>query len=210
MIFAGFTIWSNAAAKAEAVTIAALGDSLVHGYGLAPGDGFVPQLQKWLVDQGLNIVLINAGVSGDTTAGGLARVDWTLAPGVDALIVALGGNDALRGIDPGAVRANLDAILAAAAARPVPVLLVGISPPDNFGHIYREDFGSIYPDLAAAHDALLYPNFLQVLAEMPDRARALADYFQPDAIHPNMRGVKLIVQDIGPSVATLAAQVENN
>jgi len=210
LIYFGFTFLSVGTAQADPVTIAALGDSLVQGYGLARDDGFVPQLQKWLTDQGLDIVLVNAGVSGDTTAGGLSRVDWTLTPDVDALIVSLGGNDALRGVDPATVRANLDGILAAAAARPVPVLLIGINPPNNFGDTYRQEFSAIYPELAARYATLFYPNFLQALADLPDRAQALADYFQSDALHPNKSGVALIVQDIGPSVASLAALAQNN
>ena len=119
-------------AAAEPVTIAALGDSLTQGFGLVPEAGFVPQLEAWLKDAGADVALINAGVSGDTTAGGLSRVGWTLTPEVDAMIVALGGNDLLRGIDPAASRANLDGILAAAAEADVPVLLVGIESPQRF------------------------------------------------------------------------------
>lgn len=209
LILAGFTFVSPGAAGAEPVTIAALGDSLVQGYGLANGDGFIPQLEKWIADAGLDIVLINAGVSGDTTAGGLSRINWTLSPDVDALILSLGGNDALRGIDPATVRQNLDAILAIAAARPVPVLLIGINAPNNFGPNYKAAFGAIYPELAARYATLLYPNFLQALVDMPDRAATLASYFQADALHPNIQGVALVVQDIGPSVAALAALVKN-
>ena len=210
LIFTILTFQSGGSASAEPVTIAALGDSLVHGYGLPAEEGFVPQLQSWLGAQGLDVVMVNAGVSGDTTAGGLSRVGWTLAPDVDALIVSLGGNDALRGIDPDFVRANLDGILAYAGERSVPVLLVGIGAPDNFGHAYREAFATIFPDLATKYGVFLYPNFLQVLVELPNRAAVLANYFQADAIHPNAQGVALIVQDIGPSVAKLAASVQNN
>ena len=116
---------SSPAAADDQVTIAALGDSLTQGYGLVPEQGFVPQLQDWLTMRGHQVSLINAGVSGDTTAGGLARIGWTLTADVDALIVALGGNDLLRGLPPEASRANLDGILQAAATAGVPVLLVG-------------------------------------------------------------------------------------
>lgn len=118
-------------AQADEVVIAALGDSLTQGYGLVQEDGFVPQLQAWLAEQGADVTIINAGVSGDTTAGGLSRVDWTLTPDVDALIVALGGNDLLRGIAPEVSRANLQGILSAAAANSVPVLLVGMQAPET-------------------------------------------------------------------------------
>ncbi|PHQ98043.1 MAG: arylesterase [Marinosulfonomonas sp.] len=203
LIFLTIGINSIGQTKAEQITIAALGDSLVHGYGLQQELGFVPQLEQWLLAQGLDVKLINAGVSGDTTAGGLARVDWTLSPEVDALIISLGGNDVLRGIDPAVSRANLDGILGKATASKVPVLLVGISAPGNYGIDYQEQFNAIYPDLAKQYGVLLYPNFLRALADLPDRAAVLAQYFQPDAIHPNADGVVLIVEDIGPSVAAL-------
>lgn len=205
LIFLIIGISSLSQAKAEQVTIAALGDSLTHGYGLPQELGFVPQLEQWLLAQGLDVKLINAGVSGDTTAGGLARVDWTLSPDVDALIVSLGGNDVLRGIDPAVSGANLDGILAKAAAKNVPVLLVGVSAPGNYGADYQGQFNAIYPGLAKQYGALLYPNFLRALAELPDQASVLAQYFQSDAVHPNADGVELIVEDIGPSVAALVA-----
>ena len=114
------------AALAEPVTVLALGDSLTAGYGLPPDDGFVPVLEGWLAERGIEAEIVNAGVSGDTTAGGLSRVEWSLTPEVDAMIVALGGNDFLRGLDPALARENLDGILDAAGARGLPVLLVGI------------------------------------------------------------------------------------
>lgn len=190
-------------AQAEPVTVAALGDSLTQGFGLVPEQGFVPQLESWLTAQGAEVALINAGVSGDTTAGGLARVGWTLTDEVDALIVALGGNDVLRGIDPAVSRANLDGILATAAERDLPVLLVGISAPPNYGPDYQEAFNGMYPALAEDYGALLYPNFLAALAAEEDRQRALAEYMQPDGIHPNAAGVALIVEAMGPSVLDL-------
>lgn len=123
-------------AQAETVTVAALGDSLTQGYGLPQADGFVPQLQTWLADQGADVNVINAGVSGDTTAGGLSRVGWTLTPEVDAMIVALGGNDYLRGLDPAISRANLDGILAAGQQAGVEMLLVGLTVGGNYGQDY--------------------------------------------------------------------------
>lgn len=191
------------------MTIAALGDSLTQGYGLPAAKGFVPQLQSWLDDQGQDVTLINAGVSGDTTAGGLSRVGWTLTDEVDAMIVALGGNDLLRGITPETARANLDGILQAARAKGVPVLLVGVTAPANYGPAYKQAFDAIYPELAQHHDALLFPAFLQpILAAAPDRATALRTYIQPDGLHPNAKGVGVIVTAIGPSVLKLIARVE--
>ena len=191
-------------AQAEPVVIAALGDSLTQGYGLPQEDGFVPQLQRWLDANGADVRLVNAGVSGDTTAGGLSRVGWTLTEDVDGLIVALGGNDLLRGVDPAVTRANLDGILAVAEAQGVPVLLVGMDAPSNYGADYEAAFDAIYPELADERGTLLAPNFLEALAAQEDRATALRDYMQPDAIHPNAQGVALIVEELGPHVLDLA------
>ena len=204
LIFSLFGLICAGPGAAEPVTIAVLGDSLVHGYGLAPDMGFVPQLQRWLSDHGQDVVLVNAGVSGDTTAGGLARVDWTLGPDIDALMVSLGGNDALRGISHEAVRANLDAILSVAAAKDVAVLLVGIRAPGNFGPDYNLAFDAIFSELASVHNVALYPDFLKALFDLPDRTATLRDYYQTDALHPNAQGVALIVMDIGPTVEALA------
>lgn len=193
----------------ETVTVAALGDSLTQGYGLPPEDGFVPRLEAWLEANDVAAEVVNAGVSGDTTAGGLARVDWTLTADVDAMIVALGGNDLLRGIDPAASRANLDGILQAAEARDVPVLLVGLRAPGNYGPAYKEAFDAIFPELAAEYDALHYESFLAPLeAEQAATGQAVRRYMQPDGIHPNAQGVALIVEAMGPSVADLVERAE--
>lgn len=197
-----------APAWADPVRVAALGDSLTQGFGLPRSDGFVPQLQAWLDAQGEDVAILNAGVSGDTTAGGLSRVDWTLTPEIDAMIVALGGNDLLRGIDPEVSRANLDGILSKAAEADVPVLLVGIDAPGNYGPDYKADFDAIYTDLSAKYDTLLAPDFLSALSSVEDRQAAMAQYMQPDGIHPNANGVELIVQDLGPKVQALIDRVE--
>ena len=137
-------------ALAEPVTLVALGDSLTEGYGLPPDQGLVPQLQAWLTTQGAEVTVVNAGVSGDTTAGGVSRLDWTLTPDVDAVIVTLGGNDMLRGIDPATSRANLETILQGITARGLPFLLVSMQAPGNYGPDYKAEFDAIYPELAAA------------------------------------------------------------
>ncbi len=193
------------AVHAETVTIAALGDSLTQGYGLPQEDGFVPQLETWLRGQGADVVVINAGVSGDTTAGGLARVDWTLTPEVDAMIVALGGNDFLRGIDPANSRANLRGILAAAQARDVAVLLVGLEASGNYGADFKRDFDSMYGDLAAEFAVPLVPSFFDGLADAAagDLAAARMTFMQADGIHPNADGVARIVAAMGPAVLDL-------
>lgn len=202
------TILCSFNALAEPVTVAALGDSLTQGYGLPAEEGFVPQLERWLEAAGAEVELVNAGVSGDTTAGGLSRVAWTLTDDVDLLLVALGGNDMLRGIAPEVARANLDGILAHASERDVPVLLVGMDAPPNYGPEYEAAFESMYPELAAQHGALLYADFLGALAALGDRKAALEIYMQPDRIHPNAKGVALIVADIGPSVLQLLERAE--
>lgn len=183
-------------AFAQPVTVAALGDSLTQGYGLPQDEGLVPQLQAWLRASGAEVTLINAGVSGDTSAGGLSRVDWTLAPEVDGLIVALGGNDLLRGIDPEVTRANLSGILDAASKARVPALLVGLEAPPNYGGEYRTAFNAIYPELGAAYDIPVIPSMLGAIAA----ARDPLSLMQPDGIHPNARGVQLVVKAIGPQV----------
>ncbi len=185
------------------------GDSLTQGYGLPEAEGFVPQLQAWLRANGApDAVVINAGVSGDTTAGGLARIAWTLTDDVDAVIVALGANDLLRGLDPAERRRNLDGILAEIDGRGLPVLLAGLPAPANYGPEYQAAFDAMYPEVAAAHGAILYPNFLAGLGEGRDlnAARAL---MQPDGIHPNAEGVAAVVAAIGPSVLELIAAAQD-
>lgn len=197
------TLALAAPARAEPLTVVALGDSLTAGYGLPPEQGYVPQLQAWLQARGADVKVENAGVSGDTTAGGLSRLDWSLTPETDALIVNLGGNDMLRGVDPAEARSNLDAILAAATARNLPVLLVGLHAPGNYGPDYKQAFDAIFPDLATQYGALLYPDYFAALEAAGDASQVLQDYMQPDAIHPNAEGVSRIVAAIGPSVLDL-------
>ncbi len=198
------SILSATAATAEPVTILALGDSLTAGYGLPEGQGFVPQLQAWLTARGTDAAIVNAGVSGDTTAGGRARLDWSLTPEVDAMLVNLGGNDLLRGIDPKASRENLEAILSEARVRGLPVLLVGLEAPGNYGPDFKQAFDGMYRDLAQTHDADLVTSFFAPLTAQIDDPSARARLMQPDGIHPSAEGVALIVQEIGPRVEALA------
>ena len=199
LLFGGF------AAAAQPVTIAALGDSLTQGYGLAQEDGFVPQMQRWLDAKGADAVLINAGVSGDTSAGGAARIGWTLTPEVDGVIVALGGNDLLRGIDPAATRANLETIVKVAQDAGVAVLLVGMQAPGNYGPGFKAAFDAIYPDLAANHGTLYAKSFLGGIAGADADPAAALPWMQPDGIHPNADGVARIVAALGPRVLDLIA-----
>lgn len=193
-------------AWAEPVTVLALGDSLTQGYGLSAEDGFVPKLQNWLVEHGDEVTLINGGVSGDTTAGGAARVEWSLTPEVDAMIVALGGNDMLRGIAPEVARTNLTRILEAAAERDLPVLLVGLPAPGNYGVQYKTAFDAIYPDLAEQFDVLYLQSFFTGLGE--GQPSELQGFFQADGIHPNAEGVAQIVEGMGPIVQELISEIE--
>ena len=195
-------------ARAEEVTIAALGDSLTQGYGLVEEQGFVAQLQRWLDARGAQASLINAGVSGDTTAGGAARVAWTLTPEVDAMIVALGGNDLLRGIAPEVARANLDTILRTARDAGVEVLLIGMQAPGNYGPDYKAAFDAIYPELAAEYGALYLESFFAGFGEAAQDPARLAPLMQGDGIHPNADGVARLVEAIGPRVIDLITQTK--
>lgn len=177
---------SGARAESAPLRIVALGDSLTAGYGLRPGEGLVPQLQDWLDARGAGAQLVNAGVSGDTTAGARARLDWVLGEGAGALIVTLGGNDMLRGLPPEQTRANLDAILAELKRRHIRVLLLGMLAPPNLGGAYRAHFDPIYPALAKTYDAALVPFFLQPLMGKPDLV-------QDDHIHPTVQGIEALV-----------------
>nr|WP_226898653.1 arylesterase [Mangrovicoccus algicola] len=200
-------IYPAAAAQADAVVIAALGDSLTAGYGLDEDEGLVPQLQARLEAAGVEAELQNAGVSGDTSAGGLARLGWTLGPDVDALIVELGANDMLRGIDPAEVRANLDGILAQAADAGLPVLLIGFSAPGNYGPDYKAAFDAIYPDLAEARGADLFADYFAPLRAADDGTQAArARLLQGDGLHPTAEGIGLIADALVPQVAALAGR----
>lgn len=204
----GAVLLTMTAAHAETVTIAALGDSLTAGYGLDQGQGFVPQLEQWLRDQGADVTIVNAGVSGDTTAGGLARVDWTLTPDVDAMIVALGGNDYLRGLDPANSRANLDAILAAGQAAGVDMLLVGLTVGTNYGPDFKREFEGMYVELAAQYETLLYPDMFAALRAGGETQSDMRRYMQADGIHPSAEGVAMIVANMGPTILELVAATQ--
>lgn len=184
----------------DTVRILALGDSLTAGYGLREADGFTAQLEAALRAGGFDVDIINAGASGDTTSGGLARLDWTLAENPHAVILELGANDGLRGTDPAITRANLGAMLEKLKARRLPVLLAGMYAPANLGPEYVERFNRIYPELAAEHGVALYPFFLEGVAADP----ALN---QPDGIHPTRQGTAVIVRNILPYVAALIERV---
>ena len=190
-------------ALAAPVTLLALGDSLTAGLGLETPEAFPARLEAALKAKGLDVRIVNAGVSGDTAAAGLARLDWALSEDVGGLIVELGANDALRGLDPAQTEAALDAILAKAAARRLPVLVAGMQAPPNLGADYAAAFDAIYPRLAKKHGAILYPFFLDGVAAQPSLNQA-------DGIHPNGKGVDIIVERIMPSVEGLIRRAALN
>ena len=197
-----------AAIPAQATTIAALGDSLTAGLGLPPEQGFTAQLQDWLRAKGQDVTVANAGVSGDTSAGALSRLDWTLAPDVKALILNIGANDMLRGQDPAQTRTNIDAILKGATARHIPILLIGIKSSLNYGPDYKTQFDAIYPDLAAQYKTLFFPDYFgPFLAVNPDPA-AMNQFLQDDHLHPNAIGVATIIDTLGPHVLDLLKEIQ--
>lgn len=181
---------------AAPVHIVALGDSLTAGYGLADKDGLVPRLQAALAKNGIAADIANAGVSGDTASDGLARLDWSVPQGTDAVIVELGANDMLRGIKPEVTRAALDGILQRLTARHISVLLCGMRAAPNMGADYALAFERIYPELAARYGVIFYPFFL-------DGVAADLSLTQHDGMHPNAAGVGVIVQRILPKVLEL-------
>ena len=204
----GLGLWA-APALAEPVDILALGDSLTQGYGLPEADGFAPQLGEWLDARGHEVRLVNGGVSGDTTTGGLSRVEWSLTSDIDAMIVALGGNDLLRGIDPALSRSNLERILAVAQEHDVEVLLIGMQAPGNYGRDYKQAFDSMYPELAETYGTLYLESFFSGLQQDGAVPGDLSRYMQADGIHPNAKGVAQIVEAVGPKVEGLIDRVRN-
>lgn len=184
------------------VKILALGTSLTQGYGLPPGTEIPAVLQAELKKKGIDTTVINAGVSGDTSAGGLSRLDWSLADHPNAAMIELGSNDALRGIDPASTERNLSAIIAQLTAKHIAVLLLGMRAPKNFGPEYEAKFNAIYPRLARQYNVLLYPFVLDGVALNPKLN-------QKDGVHPNPAGVKIIIGKLMPDVLKLVAEVKH-
>ncbi|MHA1546812.1 MAG: arylesterase [Alphaproteobacteria bacterium] len=192
---------SGASAPAK-ITLVALGDSLTAGYGLAGEAAFPVRLERALRQKGYKVSVVNAGVSGDTTRAGLARLSWSVGADADGVIVQLGANDALRGINPTLVGKNLDAMLTALSRRNMPVLLAGMLAPRNMGAEYSAQFDAIYPALAKRHDVEFYPFFLEGVATIPE-------LFQADGLHPTARGVDVIVEGILPDVEALIERIKS-
>ena len=188
-------VWITPTAGATACNIAVLGDSLTASYGIAIEQGFPAQLEQALKDQGHDCAVLDAGVSGDTTAGGLARLDWMLADQPSHVIVELGANDGLRGLPTDQMQDNLDQIIGRLKQEQIPVLLTGMLPPPNLGKAYTDAFAEVFVDLAEIHDIPLYPFFLDGVAGEPSLN-------QPDQIHPSPEGVSVVVERITPLVSS--------
>ncbi len=202
LILAIFLIGINgfAGAAAKPIKIVAIGTSLTQGYNLPPGTEFTTVLQAQLKAKGHDVTIVNAGVSGDTTAGGLARLDWALSKDTVGAIVEFGSNDALRGLSVAETRKNLDQLLGKLKARKIAVLFTGMKSPRNLGPEYVEAFDAIYPELAKQHGVLFYPFFLEGVA-------ANLKLNQADGIHPNEAGTKVIVKGMLPYVEKLLSQI---
>jgi acyl-CoA thioesterase-1 len=187
-------------AAARAVKVVALGDSLTAGFGLVENAAFPARLTQALKAKGINATVANAGVSGDTASGGLQRLDWSVPPGTDAVILELGANDMLRGVDPKVTKSALTQIINRLKARHIPVLLAGMKASPNLGRDYVRAFDAIYPALASTHNVVFYPFFLVGVAANPELNLI-------DGMHPNPAGVDVIVKHILPSVEKLIEQV---
>lgn len=194
--------------EGEVIEIMAFGDSLTAGYGLAPGEGFTDQLEVWLnahMDRPVKVT--NGGVSGDTSSGGRARLEWGLAPfgeeGPDLVILELGANDGLRGIDPNITAENIDAMAAYLTGRDINVLIAGMMAPPNLGQEYAQIFNPIYKNTAEKYGLPLYPFFL-------DGVAADQSLNQSDGMHPNAEGVKIVVENIGPAVMAALEAGQNS
>lgn len=192
-VLAGSPDGTQAKINTKPIKIVVLGDSLSAGLGLSASDAFPAKLQKALKDNGIDVDMTNAGVSGDTSSSGLERLDWSVPEGTQAVIVELGANDALRGLDPAVTRAALSDILTRLKARNIAVMLCGMMAPPNYGREYAERFNTIYPDLAKSFGVPLYPFFL-------DGVAADAKLNQADGIHPTPQGVDIIVRNMMPTV----------
>jgi acyl-CoA thioesterase-1 len=187
--------------ETSAPVIVAFGNSLTAGLGLPEKDAFPARLEAALRARGKDVKVVNAGVSGDTAAAGLARLAWSIPDDASAVILELGGNDALQGLAPAATKASLEKIVAGIKARGLPILLAGMEAPRNMGKDYVEAFGALYPEIAERYDLILYPFFL-------DGVALDAKLMQSDGIHPNAKGVAKIVEGILPKVEELLARVE--
>ncbi|WP_210496577.1 arylesterase [Microvirga antarctica] len=200
LLASGTTDLFPAYAQTKPVALVALGDSLSAGYGLPAEAAFPAQLEKALRAKGHNVTVANAGVSGDTASAGLDRLDWSVPDGTDGVIVELGANDMLRGLDPAVPRQAIDAVVQRLKARGIPVLLAGMYASRNLGADYAKKFDSLYPEIAKKHDVVLYPFFL-------DGVAGVTSLNLPDGMHPTAKGVEVIVARILPTVEAFLARL---
>ena len=189
--------YSNATEKLENYRLIIIGDSLIQGYGLPKDKGFVNQLQEKLLEIKNNIFLINGGVSGDTTAGGLSRIEWSITDDINAVAISLGANDMLRGIPPKFSKENLTKIIMKIKENNLPILLIGIKSIENYGTKYKNEFDIMFSDLAHEFELFFYPD---LMAPIYNKEKDLSLYLQEDMKHPNEKGVEIIVQGILPTI----------
>jgi acyl-CoA thioesterase I len=194
--------FSSAGAQDRAINLVGFGDSLMAGYQLAPNESYTAQLEAALKAKGQNVTITNAGVSGDTTSGGLSRIDWSVPDGTDGVILELGANDALRGIAPEQSEKNLNSMLSRLKERQIPVLLVGILAPPNMGGDYAEKFNPIYERLSKKYSAPLYPFFLDGVATVKGMQLE-------DGMHPNAKGVAVMVERSLPLVEAFLGEISS-
>ena len=187
---------AHATEKKENYRLIIIGDSLIQGYGLPKEKGFVNQLQKKILEKMDHISLINAGVSGDTTAGGLSRTDWSITDDINAVAISLGANDMLRGIPPKFSKENLSKMILKIKDKNLPILLIGITSIENFGPEYKNEFDLMFSELSRKFNISLYPN---LMAPVIENENDLSNYLQEDMLHPNEKGVEIIVQAILPT-----------
>jgi acyl-CoA thioesterase I len=197
----GLAFGTSPASAQHVPKIVAFGDSLTAGLGVSANDAFPAKLQQALAAKGIKVDIINAGVSGDTATGGLARLDWSVPKDTDAVILELGANDAMRGVDPAITRKALDEMLQRLKQRAIPVLLCGMYAPPNMGDEFVQTYRDMYPALAQRYGAILYPFFL-------DQVATKAELNQADGIHPNPKGVDRIVEGVLPKVEELIARIK--
>ena len=198
--------FTNATEKLENSRLIIIGDSLIQGYGLPKDKGFVNQLQKKLLEKKDNILLINGGVSGDTTAGGLSRIDWSITDDINAVAISLGANDMLRGIPPSFSKENLSKIIMKVKENNLPILLIGIKSIENYGTEYKNEFDVMFSNLADEFGLFLYPD---LMAPILNKEEDLSLYLQEDMLHPNEKGVEIIVQEILPTITNFIDSFNN-
>ena len=193
-----FVFFSSAQADNQ-IRILMLGDSLTQGYGLEEKKGLVPKLQNWLSTNNVEVLLINGGVSGDTTLGGFERLDWLLTPNIDGVVVALGGNDLLRGFDPKFTKNNLQAIFKNLKSKGINSVIVGTISPLNYGPQFKKEYDAIYPSLARQYNLFYIDSLFSPLIDKKTQEISV-NLLQADGIHPNEKGVEAIVNYIGPVI----------